>query len=336
MENANNLASRISPCLLVSLSPYLPLCLSALPPVTTLPRPMKSERRHELKTNALSQQLEGFPDYWREYGNKVLLAVILGLLVFMAVRYYRDKKARDIQEVATAQEAILSNMGELDQLQMMEAAGAPGTIDARRKVSSTINDAISTILNTSKDPKILARAYLAQADLDWKLANLPDPPGATTRPDLKIPNREGLLGGAAEYYAKVLDPPYSGDALDLFTARMGLAAVNENRGKWDEAKSQYQAIVDAKSLPQSFKDVASKRLASLPEYQKGALLNPPPEPTTTPSILGPESPMFPNATTAPSSMPSMSTTMPAGPVLPATSMPAVGITPPTTAPATQP
>jgi hypothetical protein len=298
---------------------------------------MKSERRHDLKTNTLSQQLEGLPDYWREYGNKVLLAVILGLLVFMAVRYYRDKKARDKQEVQTAQETVHSNMSQLDQLQMMEASGAPVTADVRQKVTGTINEAISTILATSKDPKVLARAYLSQGDLDWKLANMPDPVGATTRPDMKIQNREGLLGGAAEYYAKVLDPPYNAEPLSVFAAHLGLAAVAENRGKWDEARNQYRAIVDTANSPRSFKDIAAKRLVDMTEYQKAALLNPPEPVTTMPSILGPESPLFPNATTAPSTMPS-STTMsiiPAMPILPPTSMPAT-TAPATSSPATQP
>jgi hypothetical protein len=296
---------------------------------------MKSERRHDLKTNTLSQQLEGLPDYWREYGNKILLVVIVGLLVYLAVRYYRDKKARDLEQVTVAMETIRTNMGELDQLQVAEAMGSPGSSDARQKVSSTINDAISTVLSTSKDPKILARAYIAQGDLDWKLANMPDPAGATTRPDLKISNREGLLGGAAESYSKVLDPPYSNDPLSVFTARIGMAAVAENRGKWDEAKTHYQAIVDAKKLPQAFKDIAAKRLIDLPDYQKSApLLNPPQEAgatsaSTAPSIFGPEAPLFPNTTTAPSTMPAP-TTIPAPPTLPPTTMPTGPV------PATQP
>ena len=291
---------------------------------------MKSERRHDLKTNTLSQQLEGLPDYWREYGNKILLVIIVGLLVYIAVRYYRDKKARDLEQVSVAMETIRTSMRELDQLQVAEAMGSPAS-DARQKVSSTINDSISTVLSTSKDPKVLARAYIAQGDLDWKLANMPDPPGATTRPDLKISNRDGLLGGAAESYSKVLEAPYSSDPLSVVTARMGLAAVAENRGKWDEAKSQYQAIVDAKNLSQAFKDIAAKRLTDLADYKSIPLLNPPPEAgatnaTTAPSIFGPEAPMFPNATTAPSTMP--------GP----TTIPALPTPSPTTGPvpATQP
>jgi hypothetical protein len=287
---------------------------------------MKSERRHELKTNTLSQGLEGLPDYWREYGNKILLVVIVGLIVFMAVRYWKDKKVRDVQQQNAALDTLRVNMTELDQLQLMQAVGSPGAADARQRVTSAATDAISTLLSTSKDPKILARAYVAQGDLDWKLANMPDPPGAATRPDLKISNREGLLGGAAESYAKVLDPPYNKDALDVFTARMGLAVVAENQAKWDEAKKQYQAIADSKAFPPSFKDIANKRLSELPGYQKAPLLTPPAEPSTAPSapaVFGPESPMFP--TTAPADRPlnlqipmTLPTTMPAATSAPTT------------------
>ena len=214
----------------------------------------------------------------------------------MAVRYWNDKKHRDALQLEIAQTTIRTNMSELDQLQLSEASGSTAAADARQRVTSAANDAISTLLSTSKDPKIIARAYIAQGDLDWKLANMSDPPGATTRPDLKMPNRDGLLGGAAESYSKVLDPPYNSDALNVFTARMGLAAVAENRAKWDEAKTQYQAIADSTSFPKSFKEIGAKRLIELPNYQKGALLNPQPEPTTAstaPSLMAPRPPYSP-------------------------------------------
>ena len=55
---------------------------------------MKAERRHDLKTNALARGLEGFPYYWRTYGSQALLVVLIFLIVFMLVRYWNEKKAR--------------------------------------------------------------------------------------------------------------------------------------------------------------------------------------------------------------------------------------------------
>jgi predicted negative regulator of RcsB-dependent stress response len=277
---------------------------------------MKSERRHELKTNALARRLEGLPDYWREYGNKVMLVIIVFLIAYLAVRYYNDKKAREAQNVTDSLATIQSQLGTLDQLdRMYMQTDAANIADVRQKSTAAANDAINTLLSNSKDPKVLARAYIAQGDLDWKLANLPDPPGATTRPELKISNRDPLLNEAKSSYAKVLDAPYNQNALDVFTARMALAAIAENQGAWDEAKKQYQAVLDSTSFPVGFKDLAREHLDHLPEIQKAALLVPAPEippassaatQSTQPAILGPEAPPMAqpaNPTTTPTAVP---------------------------------
>jgi hypothetical protein len=44
---------------------------------------MKAQRRHELKTNTLAQQLERLPFTLREHGGKILLAVIAVLLIIV-------------------------------------------------------------------------------------------------------------------------------------------------------------------------------------------------------------------------------------------------------------
>jgi hypothetical protein len=279
---------------------------------------MKSERRHELKTNALARRLETVPDYWREYGNKVMLVIIVFLIAYLAVRYYNDKKTREAQEIASSMETIQTQLGTIDQLDRMYLQTDPANVaEIRQKSTLAANDAINTLLNSSKDPKVLARAYLAQGDLDWRLANLPDPPGAATRPELKISNRDLLLGEAKSSFARVLDPPYNQGALDLFTARIGLAAIAENQGQWDEAKKQYQSMIDAPNFPAAFKDVARERVSHLADIQKPALIVPAPEvpPTpmtpatqsTQPAILGPELPPMtqpaPSPTTAPAAIP---------------------------------
>src|SRR6516225_9870885 len=95
---------------------------------------MKSERRHELKTNALARRLEGLPDYWREYGSRVMLFIIVFLIAYLAVRYYNEKKSREAQEVASSLETIQTQLGTIDQLDRMYLqTDAANVAEIRRK-----------------------------------------------------------------------------------------------------------------------------------------------------------------------------------------------------------
>jgi len=269
---------------------------------------MKAERRHELKTNALARGLEEFPDYWREYGSKALLVVLVAAVAFLSVRYWNDKKARDAQTVTNSMQSIHSGLDQLRTLPMFlqNGAGAQPIAEQRQKIAQTVDSSISTVLNTAKEPKILANAFLARGDLNWQLANFPDVPGSDTLPaTLQIQNHDSLLEQARASYEKVLEPAYSGSPTDVFYARVGLAAIAENQGQWDKAKAQYQAITDAADMPAAFKEYAGERIAQLPQLQTAALLVPQPPvaspeiPTTPRGPLGPIGPMPIPATSSP-------------------------------------
>lgn len=257
---------------------------------------MKAERRHELKTNALARGLEGLPNYWREYGSRVLLVVLVAAIVFLLVRYWNDKKASDARIVAESSETAATSVEELSRLPL-QAQRLPASMvaDARDKARQQADQAINTILNTTKDPKTIASAYQMRGNLNWTLANFPELPGSTTLPtSLQLTDRGAYLEQARAAYEKVLDPAYSASIDNVFAARMGLAAVAENEGQWERAKSQYQAIADAPNMPPAFKDLADRRIANLAKYQTPALLVPapqlppevPPAPTSTASTSG--------------------------------------------------
>lgn len=239
---------------------------------------MKAERRHDLKTNALARGLESAPDYWREYGSRILLVVLVAAIVFLLVRYWNDKKATDARQVAESIETAATSIQELQQLPAQSFMHPASEIaESREKYRQQADGAINTILNTTKDPKMLAVAYLDRGNLNWQLANFPETPGSTTLPSSQqLTNRDAFLDQAKGSYEKVLDPSYKASVENAFAARMGLAAVAENQGKWDEAKAQYQAIADAANMPASFKELAEKRLSNLAKYQQPALLVPAP------------------------------------------------------------
>jgi hypothetical protein len=291
---------------------------------------MKAERRHELKTNALARGVEGAPDYWREYGSRLLLVVLIAAIVFLLVRYWNDKKAHDAQMVSQAMDTANSSVHELSMLPLEIGSGgsASDVAENRQRVVQQAEQAINTVLNSTKDPKTLANAYLARGDVNWTLANFPDLPGASTLPaQLQMSNHETFVEQARASYAKVLEPPYSGSETDVFYARMGLAAVAENQAQWDQAKAQYQAIRNAPNMPPSFVEIAATRLGNLTKMQTPVLLVPPPV------VAAPE---------APATMPGMPTSSPvSSPTTAASSIPAtepVRVLPRTTAsqPTTKP
>jgi len=262
---------------------------------------MKSERRHDLKTNALARRLETVPQNWRDYGSKVLLAVIVALIVFLLVRYWNEKKAREGAEVSSGMVIVNSALRQIDDLPFAYFSLPPSAvIEERQRITQEADQAINNILNVAKDPKVLANTYLAQAELDWKLANLPEFPGADTQPSLRMSNRESLLDESRSWYQKVLDPPSTPDPLQVYTARLGLAAIAEDLRQWDQARQQYEAIDSTPGIPTPSKDYAKARLTQLPDEQKPVLIVPPPPPTTAPStnpstegpgtVLGPLAP----------------------------------------------
>ena len=273
---------------------------------------MKAERRHDLKTNALARGIEGLPDYWRDYGNKVLLVIIVALLVFLGVRYWNQKRASEAEAVAESLQSAQSALADLDRLPMgyMSALAQPTALaEQRQKTVQNAETAINTVINDARDPKALASGYLAKGELNWKLANLPEIPGAQTQPSLRMSkSSDEFLNAARSAYEQVIQPQFSGQTLAVFQARLGLAAIAENQQKWDAARQQYQAIIDSPTFPPEFKSYAKDRLAELPQLEKPALLGEGPNlfanPSTAPAAMGP----FPISQTAPATVPTTTPT----------------------------
>src|SRR6476646_7036435 len=80
--------------------------LCSIPPfaspaqLTTLPHPMKAERRHQLQENSLVRNVRNFPEFWRAYGSKILLGIILILLAILLIRMWINKRAETRKQMA--------------------------------------------------------------------------------------------------------------------------------------------------------------------------------------------------------------------------------------------
>lgn len=257
---------------------------------------MKAERRHDLETNDLAKKIIQAPDYFKLYGGRVALAVVAVVVVALLVNYrIRSKQAN----LAASQEGIGAARDAIVQLSAMNAMGGPSQEVAvrRQQLISNAVQAIDTVNERSEDPKFLAQAQVLRGDLYWTVANLSELPGAATQPALAVePKAEDALGQAEGAYKRVLDS-YADQTLPAVTARFGLAAIAENRGKWDDARRQYDTLAADANVPAVYKTQAQTRIRLLSQLQKGVYVA-----TTQPAAP---------AAIAPASAPATATSQPA-------------------------
>jgi tetratricopeptide (TPR) repeat protein len=222
----------------------------------------------------LARGLEHLPEVSRRHGSKILF-VILALLVVTFLLRQRITATREASErAAYALNEVRGAIRDLDSA--AERVGRPEQLAGiLQQVSTSGEEAIRQVLESTDNPALLAEAQLARGDLNWQLATFPDIPGATTRPELQLTRTdEQLLQAAADSYQAVVDNG-SAPRGTVVTARLSLAAVAENRGQWDKAREHYQKVIDDTQAPKPLKDLAVQRLQALEEIKNPPLIGRP-------------------------------------------------------------
>ncbi|HEX8521487.1 MAG TPA: hypothetical protein VF669_04465 [Tepidisphaeraceae bacterium] len=292
---------------------------------------MKAERRHELQQNALAKVIVGAPTWWQQYGGRALLFAIAFLAIALLINY-RVSSTR--ASTARANEALATARADINQLMNSAAASQapPAQLATQRK--GLFNEASTFIeesLRLAPTDTIAAESLVAKGDLNWTLAMLPELPGAATQPSLQLTrDPQELIRNASEAYQQVLNK-HAGELHAAIAARFGLAAIAENKGEWDAAKSQYEQVTTTANVPQSYLGVAKMRLDRLPELRQQPLLK---EPATMPAMpvipLGIAAPVnVPGAASAPANGAATAPAM----VMSATRSAATAPVPPVTQPA---
>lgn len=297
---------------------------------------MKAERRHELQENSLIRGVRTFPEFWRQYGSKIALGAILVLLTFALVRMWlsnRESAKRGVAEQLTSARAILESFrrGESDP-----------TPEGQSKVWSDVDLAIAEVLKNSSEPAQLAQATLLRGDLNlhWALlAAMGDPPEIAKQPTLAIAGKlNAYLDEAAKSYNDVVNQKASLPAQPVFAAKIGLAAVAENRRNFAEARSLYEAIQKESDDP-FVKEIAKAQLDKLVMLESNPYIGPPQaatKPSTTSSTTSSTTTTSPTSTTSPATLP-FAVILPTVATLPtSTTQPALSMTRPMTQPSTQP
>jgi len=284
---------------------------------------MKAERRHELKQNALAKRLVEAPDFFREHSAKLSLAGVLIVAIIAALlfrmRSQSEQYAQAKQNLSNAEQQLqmLKRM-DFGQLREVDPVALAAQRNNSYKSGLDATDLVLT-LTSSSSKDIRAQAYIVKGDLNWWLAHLAPVSGAETQPSLRpeqTPTQ--LLTAAEDAYSAVL-AQYPGQELQVVAARLGLAAVDEERIATGEgnsldlvskAKEQLNAIMADSKCPAPLDMLAQTELAQLSEQLLTPLANvtpPATQPSSRPSLA---------AETRPTTLPTLPTTRHHVPLLP--------------------
>jgi len=329
---------------------------------------MKAERRHELQENSLIRNVRNFPQFWKDYGSKISLVIILFLLTLVLVRYWltsRETKQREIGTQLTSARVIFEQyrrgeagpavLDEDPRTQQFLTLAAQQFGDAsipilflgedadariRTRVRDHVENAVAETLKNSSDTTRQAEAKLLRADLNLYFGLLATAESTaapstqpTTRQFEKTP--EQYFDIAKSNYEELIAAAGQIPARLATAARFGLGAVHENRGNLSEARTLYETIFNNGPDAVS-KKLAGARIDMLARMPANPLLGPPmtPKPETQPATT--QASTTQAAATEPSTAPATqpttdSSTATTGPVSPATTQAA-----PATVPATKP
>ena len=248
---------------------------------------------------ASAMPAEGIRGLWEKYGNAVATGLLLVALVFLVIRWRTSAaaQARSLIEgdLSTARDGV-TQLRDARFLSQPPALLAHG----RDQIVTQVNVALASVLNSGPEADIKARAFLEKGNLNWQLANLPALPGAATQPALRpLEDDSAALDKAGSAYNDAMSAAGAGKSATVDAeARLGLAAIAENRSQFDKARDLFQLVVKAADTDPAlsvYGAIATAQLATLPALTTPVYLAPPTHAASQPSpaaaaSIGPPAP----------------------------------------------
>jgi tetratricopeptide (TPR) repeat protein len=228
---------------------------------------MKSEHRHELKTNELAEWLRNFPQWAKDNRNtiiyvSVLLLVVIGLYVW---KYYSKNVIQVNQQVRLTQA--------ISGLQSAEAA----VIQAQRQgqdLSYKLFDPaeeLKSFAQTAENDEMAALALIKRGQaLRLELLYRPGPVNAS--------DKQAAINQAKQSYQKALDRNPKKVSLQAL-AKYGLALCELELGNTDQSKEQLAEIIENSDMQSTTTYQSAKvRLDTISDYREKITFAPAPKP----------------------------------------------------------
>ena len=230
---------------------------------------MKSEHRHELKTNELAEWLGNLPQWTKE--NLTTIIIISAVIVAAAAFYVRYSYRKS----AAAQEQLeftnLLNQLSVSKVQVLNAQ-AQGR-DLSFILIQPANSLGSFAQNTKND-RMAALALIKQAEA--LRTELHYRPGTVSKQDLTA-----QINQAKAAYTEAIQTRLKGTSNPSLTAaaEFGLGLCEEELGNFEKAQQIYQIIAANPDFEGTVANVAAKhRLEIMADYKQKVIFKPAPVP----------------------------------------------------------
>jgi hypothetical protein len=228
---------------------------------------MKSERRHELHTNALADWISNLPEWWEQNGRTIIYAVA-ALIVVAAVWYFAA--VRTAAEKADQAQKLSEMLSTLENLKFRMARDS-GSREAFSGQVGQLAGQLKNFADTAANPNAAAFALVKSAEAVRAASHY--------SPTIEDPETEAkALAGAKDSCIKAATLGKSDPAI-VASANLQLGLCQESLGQFDDARKTYDAIV---ANPDFKGDVsvaqAQLRLAVMDDFKTPVLLAPAPLP----------------------------------------------------------
>jgi hypothetical protein len=217
---------------------------------------MKSEHRHELKTNELADWLAHAPDWFKE--NAKTLIITIALIVIVAAIYYWNTYNRNVR-VPEERKRLTSLISQLEAGKMGILQSSMNNQAVPNKLNQAIMD-LGSFAQTAGNNTMGATAYLQHAKgIRVHLHLNPD--------ELAADERQQQILAAQASYRKAKDLAGT-DRNIAAAAEYGLGLCQEELGQYAEAHKTYSGIIaNADFDGTAIRTAVQYRLRVLPEIQ---------------------------------------------------------------------
>ncbi len=236
---------------------------------------MKSEHRHELKTNELAEWLGNLPQWTKE--NLTTIIVISAVIVAAAAIYVRYSYRKSAAAQEQLEFANLLNQLSASKAQVLNAQ-AQGK-DLSFILLQPANSLGNFAQNTNND-RMAALALIKQAEA--LRTELHYRPGTVSKQDLTA-----QINQAKAAYTEAIQTHLKGTSNPSLTAaaEFGLGLCEEELGNFEKAQQIYQIITANPDFEGTVANAAAKhRLETMADYKQKVIFKPAPPVATKPTI----------------------------------------------------